>query len=301
MKPLAVLGSLNMDLVVRSPRLPAPGETLLGGPFQTFPGGKGANQAVAIARLEAPVTLIGRVGADAFGAELLASAGQAGVDTGHILRDKQAATGVALITVEDAGQNTIVVALGANGRVSPAQVQSSAAVIQEASLLVMQLECPLDAVTEAARLARLAGVRVLLNPAPAAPLPAELLKQVDILAPNQSELAALQPGLPVSEAAHRLQALGVPVVLVTLGADGVYMLAGDEETSLPAFKVEAVDTVAAGDAFIGAFAVALAEGKPLHEAVRWGNAGGAIAVTRHGAQPSIPNRDELLKFLEEHA
>ena len=301
MKPIVVLGSLNMDLVVRSPRLPAAGETILGGPFQTFPGGKGANQAVAIARLEAPVTMIGRVGADAFGNELLQAAAKDGVDVQAIIRDPQAATGVALITVDAAGQNTIVVASGANMNVSPADVEQHAGLIERASLLVMQLECPLDAVQSAARLAHQAGVRVVLNPAPARELPAELLASIDLLAPNQSELLLLIGSeLPLPVATRQLIDLGVPNVVVTLGGEGAYLASPQTETYLPPHPVAAIDTVAAGDAFVGALAVALAEGKPLKQAVRWGNAAGAIAVTRQGAQPSLPTRSEVLAMLETH-
>jgi len=298
MKPIVVLGSLNMDLVVRTPRLPVPGETIIGGPFQTFPGGKGANQAVAIARLGAPVFMIGRVGSDAFGDELIAAAARDGVDTRGIARDPQAATGVALITVEASGQNTIVLASGANYQLTPQHVEAYASFIQEASLLVAQLETPLDTVQTAARLARQAGVPVLLNPAPAQPLPPDLLRDVDLLAPNQSELALLAGEGSIESAAQSLIDQGVSTALVTLGDQGVFVLSREGQTYLPAFPVAAIDAVAAGDAFIGAFAVALSEGKSVFEAARWGNAAGAIAVTRHGAQPSLPARAELLAMLE---
>ena len=299
MKPIVVLGSLNMDLVVRSPRLPKPGETLIGEPFQTFPGGKGANQAVAIARLGAPVVMIGRVGSDGFGSELIATAAKDGVDTRGIAVDSEAATGVALITVEASGQNTIIVVSGANANITPEHVERQAGLIQSASLLVMQLESPLDAVMAATRLASQAGVKVLLNPAPAQSLPTELLRNVELLAPNQTELSLLVEAGNVAEAAQKLIEMGVGVMVVTLGNEGSYILSPDMEIHLPAFPVSAIDTVAAGDAFIGAFAVAIAEGKPLREAARWGNAAGAIAVTRLGAQPSLPRREEVLALLEE--
>jgi ribokinase len=275
-----------------------PGETLLGGLYQTFPGGKGANQAVAIARLGAPVSMIGRVGADAFGAELLQGLAQDGVDISPIYQDPEAATGVALITVSEDGQNTIVLASGANMRVSVQEVEAQAERIRQASLLVMQLESPLEVVMAAARLAHQSGVGVILNPAPARPLPPELFKNIDYIIPNQNELKVLVgEQLPVSEAARRLQDKGTPTVLVTLGEEGVYLLSEGIETSLPAFEVQAVDTVAAGDAFVGALAVALAEDQPLEQAARWGVAAGAIAVTRHGAQPSLPTRTEILRLL----
>lgn len=299
MKPVVVLGSLNMDLVVRSPRLPAPGETLLGGPFQTFPGGKGANQAVAIARLGCLSALIGRIGQDAFGAELLESLTRDGVDVAAVKQDRRAATGVALITVGSDGQNTIVVASGANHQVSPADVEDHASLIAGAALLVLQLECPLDAVQAAAHLARQNGVPVLLNPAPACPLSDELLSSVDVLVPNQTEAALLTGGLEPETAARQLKQRGASAVIVTLGAEGVYLLDNSGSAHLPAHKVNAIDTVAAGDAFVGALAVALAEGKSLREAARWGNAAGAIAVTRQGAQPSLPTRKEVLALLEE--
>ncbi len=299
MKPVVVLGSLNMDLVVRSPRLPAPGETLLGGPFQTFPGGKGANQAVAIARLGYLSAMIGRIGQDAFGSELLESLTRDGVDVAAVKQDRRAATGVALITVGSDGQNTIVVASGANHRVSPADVEDHASLIAGAALLVLQLECPLDAVQAAAHLARQNGVPVLLNPAPACPLSDELLSSVDVLVPNQTEAALLTGGLEPETAARQLKQRGASAVIVTLGAEGVYLLDNSGSTHLPAHKVKAIDTVAAGDAFVGALAVALAEGKSLREAAHWGNAAGAIAVTRQGAQPSLPTRKEVLALLEE--
>lgn len=298
-KPLVVVGSLNMDLVIRSPRHPRVGETILGGPFQTFPGGKGANQAVAIARLGAPVAMIGRVGQDDFGEALLRSAARDGVNISAITRDPEAATGVALITVDAAGQNTIVVAPGANARVSTADIAACEGLIASAAALVVQLECPIPAVLQAARIARRNGVPILLNPAPAQPLSDELLARVDVLIPNQTELFQLAPGQDSTQTAARvLRARGVKTVVVTLGEDGVYVLGSDLEEILPAHVVQVVDTVAAGDAFVGAFAVALAEGRTIVEAARWGNAAGALAVTRHGAQPSLPFLEEIQSFLE---
>ncbi len=301
MKPtLVVVGSLNMDLVVRAPRHPQPGETLIGGDFQTFPGGKGANQAVAAARLGAAVRMIGRVGQDAFGDALLHTVRQDSVDTAFIRRDENAATGVALITLDAAGQNTIVVAPGANMQVTPQDIRDAEAAFIGADLLLMQLECPLEAVQAAAEMAHRHGLKVALNPAPARPLPADLLAQTDYLLPNQPELRLLAEGEPdVTTAAARLLSGGVRNLIVTLGEEGALLVTAEGQEKLPAFSVPVVDTVAAGDAFAGAFCVALAEGRPLREAVLWGNAAGAIAVTRPGAQPSMPTRQELTQFLKE--
>lgn len=297
---LIVVGSLNMDLVVRAPRHPRPGETLIGSQFQTFPGGKGANQAVAAARLGAKVRMIGRVGQDAFGDALLQTARQDGVDTTFICRDPNAATGVALITLDQAGQNTIVVASGANMQVSAQDIEQAAAAFEGASLLLMQLECPLEAVEAAAELAQQYGIPVVLNPAPARPLPQSLLARVDYLLPNQHELQLLAEGeADYATAAARLLQSGVRNLVVTLGEEGALLVTAGFQEKLAAFTVPVVDTVAAGDAFAAAFCVALAEGKSLRDAVLWGNAAGAIAVTHPGAQPSMPNREELIQFLKE--
>lgn len=297
---VVIVGSLNMDLVVRAPRHPQPGETIIGSDFQTFPGGKGANQAVAVARLGGKVRMIGRVGQDAFGDALLATVAHDGVDTTYIRRDPEAPTGVALITLDAAGQNTIVVASGANWRVSAQDVRDAEAAFAGADVLLMQLECPLDAVEAATDLAHRYGLQVVLNPAPACPLPASLLARVDYLLPNQPELTLLAGGETDREAAIRaVQAMGVRNLVVTLGEEGALLALGAQREHLPAYKVTVVDTVAAGDAFAGAFALALSEGKSVREAAIWGNAAGAIAVTRPGAQPSMPRRDELLQFLAE--
>jgi ribokinase len=293
---IVVVGSLNMDLVVRSPRHPQPGETLLGTEFHTFPGGKGANQAVAAARLGGQVKMIGRVGADAFGDALIQTLSQDGVYTRHIARLQDAPTGVALITVDAAGQNTIVVVPGANGELSPPDLLAAESAFETASVVVMQLEIPLLTVAYAADLARRHGACVVLNPAPAQPL-GTTLKQVDVLIPNQPEAALLTGAASARDAAKRLRASGVRSVIVTLGEEGVLVVEGETETHLPPHCVSVVDTTAAGDAFVGAFAVALAEGRSTREAAAWGNAAGALAVTRAGAQPSLPSRAELEQFL----
>lgn len=294
---IVVVGSLNMDLVVRAPHLPQPGETLIGSDFKTFPGGKGANQAVAAARLGGHVKMIGRVGQDAFGHAMLRTLANDQVDTRFIERDEHQPTGVALITVEEAGQNTIVVASGANARVTPADVDAAEAAFEGAAVLLLQLECPLPTVAYAIQVARKHHLRVILNPAPSQPLAAQLLSQVDYLVPNQIELALLTGSPEVEVAAQQLQALGVKQVVVTLGKDGVAVWGDSPAYQLAPHRVSVVDTTAAGDAFVGGFAVALVEGKSTREAAAWGNAAGALAVTRVGAQPSLPTRTELEEFL----
>lgn len=298
---IIVVGSLNMDLVVRAPRHPQAGETILGSDFFTAPGGKGANQAVAAARLGARVKMIGRVGADSFGEALRQTLARDGVDTTFIRRDAEAATGVALITLNAAGQNTIVVASGANGRLTPEDVAAAGGEFRAASALLLQLECPLATVSYAAALARQYDVPVILNPAPAQPLPADLLANVDYLIPNQTELALLTGLSAGHTAAQQLLAGGARAVIVTLGEEGALVVEGAQATHLPGHQVPVVDTTAAGDAFVAAFAVALTEGCSTVEAAAWGNAAGALAVTRAGAQPSLPSRAELERFLGREA
>ena len=295
---ILVVGSLNMDLVVSVERHPQVGETLLGNSFQTFPGGKGANQAVAARRLGGQVAMLGRVGRDAFGASLRQSLETDGVSTGWLLSDEAAPTGVALITVSAGGANTIVVVPGANGRLSSADLAAAQPAFQKAQVVLLQLEIPIPTVLEAARLGKQQGAKILLNPAPAALLPDELFGLVDVLIPNEHELLLLAGEAADPEQAIRvLLGKGAASILVTLGSRGALLANGGERVHLPAYPVQAVDTVAAGDAFIGALAVALAEGRPLLEAARWGNAAGAVAVTRAGAQPSLPYRGELEQML----
>lgn len=301
---ITVVGSLNMDLIVRAPRIPQPGETIIGSGFHVAPGGKGANQAVAAARLGARVSLVGRVGQDSFGTDLLANLREASVDHTYVVQDPDAASGVALIEVDDAGQNSIIVASGANMRLSPADVEAAEAVIAGADILLLQLESPLETVTRAAQLARAHQVTVILNPAPAQPLPVELLSAVNILLPNESETAILT-GLPVGDqseieaAGARLRDLGIETLILTLGERGAMRVTAGGSQLFPTFQVTPVDTTAAGDAFVGGLAVALAEGLSLPEAIRWGNAAGALATTRLGAQPSLPTRQTLEALLVE--
>lgn len=222
------------------------------------------------------------------------------MDTTFIRYDEKSATGVALITLDSVGQNTIVVAPGANMQVSPRDIEEAEAAFEGADLLLTQLECPLETVQAAVRMAHRHGLRVVLNPAPAHPLPAELLPQIDYLLPNEPELCRIVEGqMELSSAAGWLKDNGISHLVVTLGEQGALLITSDSQEKFPAFAVQVVDTVAAGDAFAGAFCVALIEGRPLREAVIWGNAAGAIAVTRPGAQPSLPTREELMQFLEE--
>ena len=299
---VTVVGSLNMDLVARAPRIPLPGETIIGGGFRTVPGGKGANQAVAAARLGAQVSIVGRVGRDAFARSLLEAMIAAGVDHAFVGQDPQAATGIALIVVDDSGENSIVVAPGANMCLSPADVAAAERAIAAADVCLLQLEIPLESVTRAAEVAQAHGVTVILNPAPARLMPAALLSLVDVLVPNESE-AALLTGHPVDDqataeaAAGALRAMGVGTVILTLGELGALLARDGKAEHFPAFAVTPVDTTGAGDAFLGGFAVALAEGRALADAVRWGNAAGGLATTRLGAQPSLPTRAALEHLL----
>ena len=304
MPHIVVVGSLNMDLVVEVPTIPLPGETVLGKNFATFPGGKGANQAVAAARLGALVSLIGRVGQDAFGDQLLASAQADGINVSHVGRDESAATGVAMIVVDDKGQNSIAVASGANFCLTADHVREAWGALEEIDILVMPLETPLETIATAVDLAHQSGVTVVLNPAPAQLLPEQILAKIDVLVPNEPETAQLT-NMSIGtadereESANQLLALGVGNVVLTLGSHGALVLDGKTKrfTDVPANQVEVVDTTAAGDAFVAALAVGLGEGKSLTEAAKFANAVGALAVTKLGAQPSLPLRDEVEGFL----
>lgn len=299
MSDILVVGSLNADLVVRAPRFPAPGETISGEDLAIIPGGKGANQAVAAARQGAQVSMLGRVGSDSFGPTLTNNLQQNHVDTTYVLTDKSA-TGTAIIVVDANGQNSIVLSPGANGKVAPPDVDAFS--FQDADMLLLQFEIPLETVIHAASLAHQNGLRVILNPAPARPIPDSLLADVDLLVPNESELQLLS-GQPVTDtdsaksAAQAVLEKGVKTVIVTLGANGALLVTDEKVTHIPTLKVEVVDTTAAGDAFIGGLAAALLKGKSLEEAVRYGNASGALAATKFGAQPSLPTRDEVERLL----
>lgn len=305
MKPIIVFGSINMDLVTKSPRLPMAGETLQGYEFFTAPGGKGANQAVAAARLGIPTQIVGRLGDDEFGRQLQRSLQEAGVNTDRILVDQAASSGVAVITVDDVGENNIIIIAGVNGRVNQQDVERLSDLFPGTAALLLQLEIPLPAVIAAAQAARRAGVSVILDPAPAkGDIPPELYPLVDIITPNEIEASQLV-GFPVdgqeaaAKASAELRQRGVGTVIVKLGDRGVFCATGEETFFVPAFSVQAVDTVAAGDAFNGGLAAALAEGRSLREAVVWGAGAGAISATKAGAQPSLPDRETFNNFLRE--
>ena len=300
MSDILVIGSLNADLVVRAPRFPAPGETISGGDLATIPGGKGANQAVAAARQGVRVSMLGRVGRDNFGDFLLDNLRANQVDTTLVQRD-DAATGTAIIVVDANGQNSIVLSPGANGQVKPADVDPAS--LPRPKLVLLQLEIPLESVIHAATAARGLGARVLLNPAPARTLPDELIAQTDFLIPNETELSLLtdQPVTDTASAesaAQTLLAKGVQTVIVTLGANGALVVTPEKTTHVPPFHVDVVDTTAAGDAFIGGFAASLLHGLSLEEAVRHGNACGALAATKFGAQPSLPTAEDVKEFIK---
>ena len=296
---IAVVGSLNMDLVVQAPVLPRAGETVLGGPFAKFPGGKGANQAVAAARLlastpGAAVTMIGAVGDDEFAAVLRATLAEAGVTAR--LQVAAAPTGVGLITIEPRGENTIVVASGANAELTADFVDAQAGAIATADFLLLQLEVGQEVNERAVSLARAHGVRVLLNTAPAQMLPDELVARVDVLVANRLEAQALTDLDPASRPERLLAALrarGPRVAIVTLGEDGAVGIDGDAVVTQPGFPVPSIDAVGAGDAFTGALAVALGEGSSLAAALRFACAAGAMATTKRGAMPSLPTRAEV--------
>lgn len=297
---VVVVGSINMDMVVRAPRHPSPGETILGSYFRTFPGGKGANQAVAAARLGGHVKMVGRVGDDSFGNALLNALQSDGVDTSYVKQSEGTSTGVALITVSDEGQNNIVVVPGANSLLTPEDIRAAAPAFHGAEAVVVQLEIPMDAVKEAVHLACGHGAQVILNPAPAQPLDESLLAEVDFLIPNEGELLQIAEMPTIAQAANSIKSLGLCSLIVTLGKEGVLVLHNSLSWHVLPHDVEVVDSTAAGDAFVGAFAVSLTEGKSAQDAAAWGNAAGALAVTRAGAQPSLPMRVEVEAFMEEH-
>ncbi|HUK66066.1 MAG TPA: ribokinase [Anaeromyxobacteraceae bacterium] len=296
-RDVVVVGSINMDLVARAPRLPIPGETLSGSSFATSPGGKGANQAVAASRLGAGTAMIGCLGQDAFGAVLRPLLEQDGVDTGAV-RAVAGSTGVALVVVDEAGRNGIVVVPGANAELSPADVDRNGSLISGARVVALQLETPLPTVLYAAERARGEGKTVVLNPAPAQPLPSRLLACADYLVPNEIE-AAMLTGQEVGElesaarAAEALRAMGARNVIITLGERGVVWATPQGTRHVPAPRVKAVDTTAAGDTFIGGLCAALVAGKDLASAVGFAQAAAALSVTRVGAQPSIPYEREV--------
>jgi ribokinase len=306
-KPIVVVGSINMDLVAHTHAIPVPGQTVIGTDFDTTPGGKGANQAVAAARLGYPVEMIGAVGApsennaDVFGAALIENLKNAGVGTASVERIA-GPSGVAPILVDDQGQNSIVVVPGANGKVTPGLVDRYAALIRSAGMVLCQLELPLVTVSAVLELCAQAGTPVMLDPAPAAPLPSVTFKQVAWFTPNETE-AALYTGseLAVEAAARELLAKGLRGVVLKRGSEGAYLTTADGKSGwIKPFAVKAIDTVGAGDCFNGAFAVGLLEGLDPFAAARFASAAAAISVTRKGAQASMPSRTEVDAFLAAH-
>ncbi len=302
-KKIVVVGSSNTDMIIKVSRIPKPGETIIGGEFSTAAGGKGANQAVSAVRAGGEVVFITRVGEDMFGEQSVSGFIKDGIDVENVIRDKGAPSGVALIFVDNEGENSIAVASGANANISPGDIEKVGDVIAEASIILMQLEIPLVTVGAVVDIAASRGVPVILNPAPAQPLEDALLKEIFILTPNESE-AELLTGTKVenekaaAKAADILLDKGVGTVLITLGPRGVYVAGSNYRGIVPGFSVKAVDTTAAGDVFNGVLAVSLAENKSLIDAVRFSNAAAALSVTKLGAQTSAPYRAEIESFLK---
>lgn len=299
---ITVIGSSNTDLVAKTPKLPAPGETVLGSEFVIAPGGKGANQAVAIARLGGDVTLVAKLGMDDFGDRALENFQRDGIRTNFVFRDQESPSGVALIFVADDGENMIVAALGANTRLSPEDIDKARAAIEGADMVVLQLETPLETVEHAVTIAAEKDIPVILNPAPGRKLEPALIEKVYCLTPNETE-AEILTGIGITDhnaarkAGAKLLELGVGSVVVTMGKRGAMLVTVEESSLIPAVAVDAVDATAAGDAFTGGLAYALASGMDLRDAVRFANSAAGLAVTKMGAQPSMPTSDELERFL----
>ncbi len=298
-KPIVVVGSINMDLVAHTHHIPVPGQTVIGTGFDTTPGGKGANQAVAVARLGYPVQMVGMVGDDVFGQALLDNLAKAGVGTEAVAR-VSGPSGVAPILVAESGENSIVVVPGANGKMDKAAVDRQGALIRSAGMVLCQLELPLEIVGHVLALCADAGVPVVLDPAPAAPLPDSAFRQVAWFTPNETEAAFYLGNQPNSEAAaQQLLQKGLKGVVLKRGSDGAYVAVAGKAAWVKPFPVKPVDTVAAGDSFNGAFAVALLEGNDPWAAARFASAAAAISVTRKGAQASMPSRADVERFLTE--
>ncbi len=304
-KKIVVVGSCNTDMVIKADRLPVPGETILGGTFFMNPGGKGANQAVAAARMGGNVTLISKTGNDVFGKQSVMLYTAENIKTDYIFSDPKHPSGVALITVDAQGENCIVVASGANASLSPSDIDKASTEIEGADLILMQLEIPIETVEYVAEKAQKKGIKVILNPAPARALSDNLLRNLYIIIPNKSE-AEILSGIKVTDiesaklAANIISAKGVNIVVITLGSQGALIKENDDFQFVDALKVEALDTTAAGDTFCGSVCVGLSEGKSVLESVKLAARAAAITVTRMGAQSSIPYRSELSSLEVEH-
>jgi len=305
MSKIVVIGSINTDMVVRSSTIPAPGQTLMGHSFRITGGGKGANQAVAAARLGADVSLIARIGSDAFGEMSIESFKKEKISTENIYTDSEAPSGVAIIVVDDKGENIIVVAPGANAILNEKDIQDAEDVIKKAGIILLQLEIPMRTVAEGIRLAKKHDRMVMLNPAPAASIPEEILHSVDIITPNQTEALtitgiAVNDAVTAQQACDLLHGMGILTVIITMGEQGAYISSDSYKGLVPGFNAGAVvDTVAAGDTFCGGLAIAVSEGKSLQQAVQFANAAAALSVTKAGAQASIPERSEVVNLLRD--
>lgn len=295
---ILVIGSSNTDMVIRTEHLPLPGETVIGGTFFMNPGGKGANQAVAVARLGGQVAFVCKTGSDIFGHQAQQLFSEEGIDSSYVFSDTKNPSGVALITVDTHAENCIVVAPGANAHLTVADLKHSARAVEKADIVLLQLEIPMETVEEAAVMARRLGKKVVLNPAPASKLSPRLLESLYVVTPNETEAEMISgihivDGASAEAAARKIASMGVPNVIVTLGTRGALVFDGTDCEIVPACKVQAVDTTAAGDVFNGALVVALAEGRSLTEAARFACKASAISVTRVGAQSSVPYRTEV--------
>jgi ribokinase len=297
-KGIVVVGSINIDHVIRTVRLPQPGETISGNDYQTFFGGKGANQAIAAARCGAQVAMVGKVGEDDSGRSARENLQRNGVEPSWVKVDTETTTGMAMILVEESGQNMIAVVGGANMQLTPQDIEKAASAIQTAHLLIVQLEVPIETVSMAIKIARDSGAHVALNPSPGQKLPVSLLTQTDSIILNETELELIEVESPIEKGAAQLAGRSGARVIVTLGGGGMLICSPEMKPQhYPSHKVAVVDTVGAGDAFVGAYAAAVVEGKPFMEAAAWGNAAGALAVTKPGAQSALPWRDDIIRMI----
>jgi ribokinase len=298
LKNIVVLGSINTDLVVHTSQFPKPGETVTGSNFKNMLGGKGANQAVAAARLGSPVSMIGRVGNDPFGLAALENLRQQQVDVQHVTVDPSTPGGIAFVLIDEHGNNSIIVSPGANGQLHQADLDHSSSLFSSQTILVTQLEIPAPIVTAGIHFAKTRGAHIILNPSPAQQADTRVLKEVDTLILNETELATLSHCDEIHSGLRTLLGMGAQQIALTLGAQGCILLTADREINLPAYSVNVVDTTGAGDAFIGAFSTAIASGHDFLTAGQWGNAAGALATTSLGAQSSLPDKKQIFDLLK---